>query len=192
MLRVPEKHEYGRLFKTYVSDAMFRILPGEHDALKAHALEREPVLVTLLEPVLSSALDILYHSIQKRANFDPTAIKGTDVAAAVRNVPALFAVGEGAAPTTPTCRVPGTGYQVLRVCTLLVSVTYRAVTDGSARASNLVRCTVRVRVCQAKAKSGKARAKWRETCNIKLGPSNANLSPLLYLRDFTLTHITLK
>ena len=38
MLRVPEKHEYGRLFKTYVSDAMFRILPGEHDALKAHAI----------------------------------------------------------------------------------------------------------------------------------------------------------
>ncbi|KAK7239291.1 hypothetical protein SO694_00025280 [Aureococcus anophagefferens] len=64
------------------------------DALKAHALEREPVLVTLLEPVLSSALDILYHSIQKRANFDPTAIKGTDVAAAVRNVPALFAVND--------------------------------------------------------------------------------------------------
>ena len=28
----------------------------------------------------------------------------------------------------------------------------------------------------------------REACNIKLGPSNAKLSPLLYLRDFTLTH----
>ncbi|KAH8082900.1 palmitoyl-(protein) hydrolase [Aureococcus anophagefferens] len=31
---------------------------------------------------------------EARANFDPTAIKGTDVAAAVRNVPALFAVND--------------------------------------------------------------------------------------------------
>ena len=37
MLSVPENSEEGRLFKIMTSDAMFKILPGEHDAVKAHA-----------------------------------------------------------------------------------------------------------------------------------------------------------
>jgi hypothetical protein len=64
------------------------------DALRAHAAEREPVLVTLLEPVLASALDVLYHSVEKRANFDPRSIKGTEVASRIKDVPALFAVND--------------------------------------------------------------------------------------------------
>ena len=32
-----EKSEYGRLFKIMTSDAIFKILPGEHEALKRHA-----------------------------------------------------------------------------------------------------------------------------------------------------------
>ena len=37
MLAIPEKSEYGRLFKTMTSDSIFKILVGEHDAAKEHA-----------------------------------------------------------------------------------------------------------------------------------------------------------
>ena len=39
MLAAPEKSEEGRLFKTMTSDALFRILPGEHDAVNKHATD---------------------------------------------------------------------------------------------------------------------------------------------------------
>ena len=37
---------------------------------------------------------MLYHSVEKRANFDPRTIKGTEIARSVSNVPALFAVND--------------------------------------------------------------------------------------------------
>ena len=44
--------------------------------------------------MLASALDVLYHSVEKRANFDPRTIKGTEIARQIRDVPALFAVND--------------------------------------------------------------------------------------------------
>ena len=54
------------------------------DALRAHAAEREPVLAALVEPVLSSALDVLYHSVEKRAAFDPRGVRAARAAARSR------------------------------------------------------------------------------------------------------------
>lgn len=64
------------------------------ETLKDQAAEREPMLVGLLEPLLSSALDLLFHSVQKRANFEPSLISSTKFASSVHDVPALFGVNE--------------------------------------------------------------------------------------------------
>lgn len=64
------------------------------DALRATAADREPILVSLLDPLLSSALDLLFHSIAKRANFDPSTITSRHAAAVLDDVPALFAVND--------------------------------------------------------------------------------------------------
>ncbi|KAJ1449112.1 hypothetical protein M885DRAFT_536832 [Pelagophyceae sp. CCMP2097] len=65
------------------------------DGLRVHAVEREPVLVTLLEPLLGSAVDVLYHSVLKRANFDPSQLRLRDVAAGIPpDIPAMFALND--------------------------------------------------------------------------------------------------
>ncbi|KAJ8612553.1 hypothetical protein CTAYLR_003730 [Chrysophaeum taylorii] len=63
-------------------------------ALRDQAAEREPILVNLLDPLLSSAVDVLFHSIEKRANFQPAAISARHLAADMDDVPALFAVND--------------------------------------------------------------------------------------------------
>lgn len=64
------------------------------NTLRDQAADREPILVTLLEPLLSSALDLLFHSVQKRANFDPASLSAREIAAEIADIPALFAVND--------------------------------------------------------------------------------------------------
>ena len=49
------------------------------------------MLVTLLEPLLKSAFDVLYHSVQKRANFDPATLSAKrDIARGPRTFLSVF------------------------------------------------------------------------------------------------------
>ena len=63
-------------------------------SLRDSAAQREPVLASLLDPLLGSALDVLYHSVKKRANFDPNLMSLKTVAPHVHGVPALFGAND--------------------------------------------------------------------------------------------------
>mmetsp|Transcript_17968 Transcript_17968/g.27029 ORF Transcript_17968/g.27029 Transcript_17968/m.27029 type:complete len:824 (-) Transcript_17968:506-2977(-) len=63
-------------------------------ALRDDAARRESLLVNLLDPLLSSALNVLFHSVQKRANFAPSTIDLKCAARNIENVPALFGVND--------------------------------------------------------------------------------------------------
>jgi len=63
-------------------------------ALRDQAARREPILASLAEPLLQTALDVLFHSVKKRANFDPTHISLKTHAPHVHDVPALFGAND--------------------------------------------------------------------------------------------------
>jgi len=63
-------------------------------ALRDQAAQREPILVSLLEPLLQSGMDVLFHSVKKRANFDPNLMSLKALAPHVTDVPALFGAND--------------------------------------------------------------------------------------------------
>ena len=67
--------------------------PDVVDALKTHAAEREPILTGLLEPLLATALEVLCHSIEKRAHVDPRSVHCAKAVASL-TMPALYGMND--------------------------------------------------------------------------------------------------